>query len=77
MKPMADIKFEIVKQIGALSESEKGWTKELNIVSWNSATPKYDIRAWDPNHEKMGKGITLTIEEAEELYELLGKALVR
>ena len=77
MKIMADLKFEIVKQIGTLSESDKGWTKELNIVSWNNATPKYDIRAWDPNYEKMGKGITLTIEEAEKLYELLGKALAR
>ena len=72
---MADVKFEIVKKIGVLSESKKNWTKELNIVSWNSAAPKFDIRDWDPKHEKMGKGITLTRDEAEELYELLGHAL--
>ena len=68
---MADIKFEIVEEIGILSESTKGWTKELNKVSWNGAAPKYDIRDWAPNHEKMGKGITLTEDEAMKLKELL------
>ncbi len=41
---MADIKFEIVKEIGVLSESAKGWKKELNLVSWNGKDPKYDLR---------------------------------
>lgn len=68
---MADIKYEIKKEIGALSENAKGWRKELNLVSWNGAAPKYDIREWAPDHEKMGKGITLTTEEAKELMELL------
>lgn len=70
-----DVKFEIVQKLGVLSETEKGWTKELNIVSWNNAAPKFDIRSWDVNHEKKGKGVTLTRDEAEELYELLGQAL--
>ena len=48
---MAEIKFEIVKNIGVLSESSKGWTKELNLISWNGREPKYDIRDWDPEHE--------------------------
>ncbi|MBR3261760.1 MAG: YdbC family protein [Lachnospiraceae bacterium] len=69
---MADFKYEIVKHIGVLSESTKGWTKELNVISWNGANPKYDIRDWAPDHEKMGKGITLTEEEAAKLRELLG-----
>lgn len=68
---MADIKFKIVKEIGVLSESAKGWRKELNVVSWNDGTPKYDLREWSPDHEKMGKGITLTEEEVEKLRELL------
>ena len=70
-----DVKFEIVQKLGVLSETEKGWTKELNIVSWNNAAPKFDIRSWDANHEKKGKGVTLTRDEAEELYALLGQAL--
>ncbi len=68
---MADIKYEIVQEIGILSETAKGWRKELNMISWNGAAPKYDIRDWAPDHEKMGKGITLTKEEAEKLKELL------
>ena len=72
---MADIKYEIKKEIGVLTESNRGWTKELNIISWNNAAPKMDIRDWAPEHEKMGKGITLSQEEAETLYLLLGKAL--
>lgn len=72
---MAEIKYEIKKQFGMVSESAKGWKKELNMISWNGATEKFDIRDWAPEHEKMGKGITLSPEEAEKLYELLGKAL--
>lgn len=72
---MADIKFDIVEEIGVLSENAKGWRKELNLISWNDATPKYDIRDWAPEHEKMGKGVTLTKEEALELKELITKIL--
>lgn len=68
---MADIKYEIKKEIGVLSENAKGWRKELNLVSWNGAAPKYDIREWAPDHEKMGKGTTLTAEEVQKLLELL------
>lgn len=56
---MADIKFEIKETIDVLSESGKGWTKELNLVSWNDKAPKYDIRERSPDHSKMGKGVTL------------------
>ena len=72
---MADIKYEIKESYGELSTSPKGWTKELNLISWNGAAAKFDIREWDPEHEKMGKGVTLTNDEAEALYGLLGKAL--
>ena len=70
-KTMAEFKYEIVKHIGVLSESAKGWTKELNLISWNGGNPKYDIRDWAPEHEKMGKGVTLTEEEASKLKSLL------
>ena len=55
-----DFRYDIVEEIGVLSENAKGWRKELNLISWNGATPKYDIREWAPEHEKMGKGVTLT-----------------
>ena len=71
---MADITFDIVKHFGVISEEKGGWKKELNLVSWNGRTPKLDIRDWAPGHEKMGKGITLTSEEAEKLVELIATA---
>ena len=70
---MADFKYDIVEHLGVISENPKGWTKELNLISWNGAKPKYDLRDWAPNHEKMGKGITLNTNEAQELYKLLSK----
>ena len=70
---MAELKFEIIKNIGVLSESEKGWKKELNLVKWNDYAPKYDLRDWNESHEKMGKGVTLTKEELMKLKEALGK----
>lgn len=70
---MSEIKFEIKEELGTLSESAKGWTKEVNLISWNGAAAKYDIRDWAPNHEKMGKGITLTAEEVEALYKILSR----
>ncbi|GBF10962.1 YdbC family protein [Tepidibacillus sp. HK-1] len=70
---MAKIKFEIKETVGVISESAKGWKKELNLISWNGREPKYDLRDWDPNHEKMGKGITLTKEELVQLRKILEK----
>ncbi len=61
----------MVKHIGTLSENNKGWKKELNLVSWNKRAPKYDLRDWAPDREKMGKGITLSEEEVNTLKELL------
>ncbi|MDR0948551.1 MAG: hypothetical protein LBM69_03425 [Lachnospiraceae bacterium] len=68
---MADITFEIKETLGVLSESKRGWTKEVNMVSWNGREAKVDIREWDATHEKMGKGLTFTTEEIIKLKELL------
>lgn len=68
---MAEIKFEITKHIATISTSPKGWTKELNLVSWNDKEPKYDLRDWSPDHSKMGKGLTLSNEELKGLRTIL------
>lgn len=68
---MADVKFQITKALGIISEGSKGWQKEINLVSWNERKPKIDIRDWGPEHEKMGKGITLSKDELQKLKELL------
>lgn len=60
----SEIKFEIKEHISVMSErNDKGWRKELNLVSWNNKEPKYDIRDWNEDHSKCGKGVTLTYEE--------------
>lgn len=68
---MSDINYEITEEIGILSENKRGWQKQLNLVSWNGAAPKYDLRDWAPGREKMGKGVTLSEEEAKALASLL------
>lgn len=68
---MDEFKFEITKPLGLLSESPKGWLKEVNMVSWNERKPKLDIREWSPDHQKMGKGVTLNAEEALRLKEIM------
>ena len=70
---MAELKFEIVSNLGTLSENAKGWTKELNLVSWNEREPKYDIREWSPDHTKMGKGCTLTADELAALKDIINE----
>jgi hypothetical protein len=70
---MADIKFEIMEKIGVLSKAGSGWTKELNLISWNDREPKYDIRDWSGDGQKMGKGVTLSKDELLALKELLNK----
>ena len=68
---MAELKYEIKEQIGILSETPRGWTKELNKVSWNDYPAKYDIREWSPDHTRMGKGVTLSDEEFENLRKII------
>lgn len=68
---MSRLSYQIEKYIGVLSESSTGWSKELNLISWNERAAKFDIRDWDPDHQKMGKGITLTREELMALRDLL------
>lgn len=68
---MTEIKYEIIKQVGVLSTSASGWTKELNLVSWNDREPKYDLRDWSPDRKRRGKGVTLSVEELSALKEML------
>ena len=74
---MDSIQFDIVKHFGVISQEKSGWQKELNLVSWNGRAPKLDVRDWAPDHQKMGKGITLSEAEAAALAELLVSALAK
>lgn len=66
-----DFSYEVVEHIGILSEQKNGWKKELNLISWNGREPVYDIRTWNPDGSKMGKGVTISQEEMENLKALL------
>lgn len=70
---MADFKFDIKKTLGTISESAKGWKREVNLMTWNNKKVKIDIREWDENHEQMGKGITLNKEEMKKLKDILNQ----
>ena len=74
---MKEIQYEIVKEIAVLSTSDSGYTKEINLISWNGKEPKYDISSFSPNREKCGKGITLTEKEAGNLLASLKKELTQ
>ena len=65
--------FEITKRYGVISVSEKGWSKELNLIAWNGNNPRLDIRDWSPDHKYMSKGVTLDYKQARTLKRLLEK----
>ncbi|MCO7126717.1 PC4/YdbC family ssDNA-binding protein [Sporolactobacillus shoreicorticis] len=69
----SEVTFNIIEHFGVLATENSGWTKEFNYVSWNSREAKYDIRSWAPDKTKMGRGITLTGIECDNLKGLLNK----
>lgn len=68
------VEFEIIKKLGVISTYQTGWNKEVNIVKWNDGQPKYDIRDWNPEHDRMSRGVTLFEDEARKLAEALTKS---
>ena len=66
-----DFSFQITEKVGEISVSKTGWTLELNKVSWGGRPTKFDLRSWSPDHQKMGKGVTLTDEEIKKLGEII------
>ena len=66
-----DVTFEIIDHLGVLATYPTGWRKELNLVSWNGGAPKYDIRDWDPDHERMSRGITLHEKEMRLIIDMV------
>lgn len=75
-KKQDEFKFEIVQELGVLKTNpETQWTTEVNVVAWNGREPKIDIRSWNPDHQKMSKGITLTEDEALKVCEFIKSAI--
>ena len=70
---MPEIKYDVTEKLGVISETARGWTREVNMISWNGREPKVDIRDWSPEHDKMSKGLTFTKEELKELAKIIEK----
>jgi hypothetical protein len=68
---MDQITYEVLEKFGVLSESPRGWTKELRLVNWNNRGPRYDLREWSPGDHKASRGITLSLKEVHILQEIL------
>ncbi|MCL1805559.1 MAG: PC4/YdbC family ssDNA-binding protein [Clostridiales bacterium] len=68
---MDKITYEVLEKLGVLSESPRGWTKELRLVNWNNRGPRYDLREWSPGDRKASRGITLSLREMRVLQEVL------
>lgn len=74
-KKTTEVTFEIVETLGVLSgPNDNGWSKEVNVVAWNGGVPKVEVREWDEKHERCGKGVRFTDEEAEALGKILVEA---
>lgn len=67
------MKFVIVQHIADISRENNGWKKELNLVGWHNREPVYDIRTWNADHSKYGKGVTLTAGEMAALKSVLSE----
>ncbi len=72
---MPEIKYEITEHLGVISETSRGWTREVNMISWNGREPKIDVRDWNPDHSKMSKGLTFTVDEVKEFSKLIDEKL--
>lgn len=66
-----ELSMEVRETLGVISEAESGWTKEVNLISWNGDEPRYDIRSWSPDRSRMGRGITLSVEEMRRLVHII------
>lgn len=67
---MANFTYEVLENLGTISD-KGAWCCELNVISWNHRAPSYDIRKWTDTHERMGKGISLSLSELIALRDLL------
>ena len=73
---MTEVTFEIIERCCVIEDRSPAWNTELNIVSWNGNEPKYDIRQWNPEHTKCGKGITMDIEGLKNLVKYCEEARI-
>lgn len=76
LKQVNKIDYRIVRPLGILSEKDN-ITTELNLISYNNYKPKLDLRKWEKKGDNkiLQRGLTLTDEEAKELFNALKEYL--
>lgn len=66
-----DFSVQVLQHLGVLGYGTKGWSKQVNIVSWNGEQATLDIRSWSYDQTHQGKGISLKRDEAIRLRDTL------
>lgn len=72
-KDMEESIFKIIRKLGTLSKNKSGWVKALTLTSWHGKPAKLDIRDWNEDYSKCGRGLTLTEDETRALKSILEK----
>lgn len=71
-----EFSYEIIEEIGQVGKpTASGWSTRLNLISWNGGSPKLDIRSWNEDMSRMGKGVSFSKEDAKDLAVLLNSYL--
>ena len=71
-----EFSYEIIEEIGQVGKpTASGWSTRLNLISWNGGSPKLDIRSWNEDMSRMGKGVSFSKEDAKDLAILLNSYL--
>lgn len=75
---MSDFKYEVLEEISELGKvTPSGWGKVLTLTKFGENSAKLDIRSWNEDFSRMGKGISLSNDEAKDLFNALGIYLLR
>jgi hypothetical protein len=74
---MATFDYNITEHIGDIPTDHDNLVIELNRISYNGATPKFDLRSWktvgkgEEKERRMYKGITLNSIQLLQLRDIL------
>lgn len=66
-----EFEYSVLSDLGVIEEGTNGYNTEAKIISWNGGTPKLDIRKWNDETGKMGKGISISLDSVETLIDIL------
>lgn len=76
-EPIGDPKYNcrLYKECGVVAAKGKNWNVEVNVISWGTHPKCFDVRQWNADKTSVGKGITLTQLEADNLIDIYNEKL--